>query len=150
MTFLETMYDKFIFRVSTECVYTNDDVWARIGDGVATIGLADLLQKSKGDITLLEMKPVGIAVRQGQEVGLVETIKATFDIISPVTGEVVEVNPRLEAEPFLINEEPYGSGWLYRIRLTDPDSDKAALLSAEDYFEVMKKKVIQEGDALYG
>lgn len=148
--FLETTYDKFIFRVKTDCLYTRDDFWARIEGNVATVGVADFRQKANGDVAFLETVAPGTAAKQGQALGVIETIKATADILSPVTGKVVEANPKLEASPFLINQDPYGAGWIYRIELADPQSDRAGLLDAKTYFELLKQKVAVEAKKLYG
>ena len=148
--FLETTYDKFIFRVKTDCLYTRDDFWARVEGNVATVGIADFRQKNNGDVTVLDMVPPGTAAKQGEELGIIETIKATAGILSPVTGKVVEVNPQLALKPFLINDDPYGTGWIYRIELTNPESDRAGLLDATAYFALMNQKVAQEAKKLYG
>jgi glycine cleavage system H protein len=142
--FLEAAYDKFVFKVKDGCLYNRDDFWARIEGPVATVGITDYLQKIKGDVAFLETVEAGSEVRQGQEIGKVETIKATFGIISPVTGKVAEVNPELEASPHLINQDPYGAGWIYRIELTDFAGDKADLLKSGDYLELMKEKLARE------
>jgi len=148
--FLETTYDKFIFRVKKDCLYTKDEFWAAIKGRMATVGVTDFQQKSKGDVTILTTVALGTELKQGQAMGDMETIKATIDLISPVTGKVVEVNPALQDRPFLINDEPHGKGWLYRIELTNPEGDAGALLSANAYFEIMKEKVVQEAKKLYG
>ncbi len=148
--FLETTYDKFIFRAKTDCLYTKDEFWAAIQGRMATVGLTDFQQKSKGDVTILTTVAPGTELKQGQAMGDMETIKATIDLISPVTGKVVEVNPALQDRPFLINDDPYGKGWLYRMELTDPEGDAGALLSANAYFEALKAKVVQEAKKLYG
>jgi glycine cleavage system H protein len=148
--FLETTYDKFIFRVKTDCLYTRDDYWALIEGNVATVGVADFRQKANGDVAFLETVAPGATAKQGAALGVIETIKATADILSPVTGKVVEVNAELEASPFLINEDPYGRGWIYRIELADPEGDTVGLLKAEAYFELMKQRVAQEAKKLYG
>jgi glycine cleavage system H protein len=92
----------------------------------------------------------GTVVQRGDEIGKIETIKATFGIISPVSGKIVEVNPEMEASPYLINHDPYGAGWIYRIELSDPQGDKAQLMEAQEYFELMKGKVAEEAKKLYG
>ena len=148
--YLETTYDKFIFRVKTDYRYTKDEFWAEIKGRIAKVGITDFQQKSKGDITILNTVAVGTEVKQGQAMGDVETIKATLDLIAPVTGKVVEVNPELKNRPYLINHDPYGTGWLYRIELANPENDAGALLSASAYFEQMKEKVAQEAKNLYG
>lgn len=144
MEFLETRYDKFIFSVKTGYLYTRDDFWADVENSKAVVGVGDFLQKVKGDVVFLETIESGTTVKQGQEIGKIETIKATFGILSPVTGRVVEVNPELESSPNLINEEPYGAGWLYRIELEDIETDKKNLLQADTYFELMKEKIAEE------
>ncbi|HZK13660.1 MAG TPA: hypothetical protein VFC55_04030, partial [Desulfobaccales bacterium] len=73
-----------------------------------------------------------------------------FSMLSPVSGKVMEVNPEMDASPYLINHDPYGAGWIYRIELTDPEGDKSSLHQAPDYFEYMKDKVAQEAKKLYG
>ena len=148
--FLETTYDKFIFRVKADCLYTKDEFWAALKGRTATVGLTDFQQKSKGDVTILTTVATGTELKQGQAMGDMETIKATLDLIAPVTGKVVEVNPELKNRPYLINHDPYGTGWLYRIELATPESDAGALLSASAYFELMKEKVAQEAKNLYG
>ena len=148
--FLELTYDKFIFRVKTDCLYTRDDYWARIEGNVATVGVADYRQKSNGDVAFLETVAAGMAAEQGAALGVIETIKATAAILSPVTGKVVAVNADLEASPFLINEDPCGKGWIYRIELTDQQGDRAGLLDAQSYFELLKQKVAVDAKKLYG
>lgn len=142
--FLETTYEKFVFRVKVGYYYSKDDFWASVEGKVALIGLSDLLQKSKGDVAFLETAEVGTEVKQGQELGKVETIKATFGILSPVSGKVVEVNSELESSSFLINEDPYGAGWIYKIELKDFESDKANLLKSGGYLELMEQKIAEE------
>ena len=148
--FLELTYDKFIFRVKTDCLYTRDDYWARIEGNVATVGVADYRQKANGDVAFLETVAAGTAAKQGEALGVIETIKTTADILSPVTGKVVAANSELEASPFLINEDPYGKGWIYRIELADPQGDRAGLADAASYFKLLKQKVAEEGKKLYG
>jgi len=148
--FLETTYDKFILRVKTDCLYTRDDFWARVDGKLATVGVADFRQKTNGDVTVLDTVPPGTAAKQGEELGIIETIKATAGILSPVTGKVIEVNPQLAAKPFLINDDPYGTGWIYRMELTDPADDRVGLLDAAAYFALMKEKIAQEAKKLHG
>ncbi len=148
--FLETTYDKFIFRVKTDCLYSRDDFWARVEGNLATVGVADFRQKSSGDVAFLDTVPPGTVAAQDQALGIIETIKATEDILSPVSGKVVGANPDLKSKPFLINDDPYGAGWIYKIELTDPGADTAGLLTAGAYFELMKQKVAAEGKKLYG
>ena len=142
--FLEATYDKFVFKVKDGCLYNRDDFWVAAKGSVATVGITDYLQKIKGDVAFLETVEPGAEVKQGQEIGKVETIKATFGIISPVTGKVAEVNTELEASPHLINQDPYGEGWIYRIELTDFEGDKGDLLNSGDYLDLMKENIAKE------
>ena len=142
--YLETSHDKFVFRVKVGYFYSKDDFWANVSDNIATVGVSDFLQKARGDVAFLETVEVGTAVSQGQELGKIETIKATFAILSPVSGKVVEVNPELDSSAYLINEDPYGAGWLYRIELADFVGDKANLLQAASYLELMEQKIAEE------
>jgi glycine cleavage system H protein len=139
--FLETTHDKFVFTVKVGYLYNREDFWAAVDGVVAKVGLTDFLQKSTGDVAFLETIEIGAEVKQGQELGRIETIKATFDVISPVTGRVIEVNPEMETSPFLINQDPYGDGWIYKIELTSFHKDRGQLLEADAYFELMKEKI---------
>ena len=143
--FLETTFDKFIFKVKTGYLYSADDYWVDIQDTVATVGLTDYLQKSSGDVAFVEASAVGKSVKKGEEMGEMETIKVTLNLISPVTGRVSEVNRELEAHPELINSDPYGAGWICRVELADPEGAKDGLLQAEAYMELMKVKIEKAG-----
>jgi glycine cleavage system H protein len=142
--FLETTHDKFVFQVKVGYLYSRDDFWANVDGNTALIGVSDFLQKTKGDVAFLETIETGTEVKQSQEIGKIETIKATFGILSPVAGKVIEVNPELEVSSYLINEDPYGAGWIYKIELANFESDKKELLQAESYLELMKVKIAEE------
>ncbi len=142
--FLETTYDKFIFRVKEGYLYSKEDFWAKIDGNSALVGISDFLQKSRGDVAFLETVEADSEVRQGEGIGTIETIKATFAIIAPVTGRVLEINPKLGGSPYLLNEDPYGEGWIYKIELSRLEEDRKGLLSATDYLELMKAKIVEE------
>lgn len=142
--FLETTHDKFVFKVKTGLLYSSEDFWVEIQGDQAVVGVSDFLQKVRGDVAFLETAAMNSVIRQGEEVGKIETIKATFGIISPVTGTIVEINPEMESSPYLINQEPYGSGWIYRVQLTDWVSDQITLLQPQPYLELMQGKIILE------
>jgi glycine cleavage system H protein len=139
--FLEATFDKFIFRVKTGCLYADDDYWIDILGSVATVGVTDYLQKSSGDVAFVEPAAVGKEVKKGGELGEIETIKVTLNLMSPVTGKVIEINQALEAHPELVNSDPYGDGWICRIELADPQAAKEGLLQAQAYMELMKGKL---------
>jgi glycine cleavage system H protein len=139
--FLETTFDKFIFTVKVGYLYTDDDYWVDIQGTVATVGVTDYLQKSNGDVAFVEPVAPGKEVKQGDELGEIETIKVTLNLITPITGKVIEVNQQLEAHPELINSDPYGAGWICRIELADPDGERLRLLQADTYMDLMKVKI---------
>jgi glycine cleavage system H protein len=138
--FLEAKGGNFVFKVKIGYFYSKDDFWASVDDKLASVGVSDFLQKQKGDVLFLETVEAGTEVKQGQELGKIEAIKATFGILSPVSGKVVEVNAELEASSYLINEDPYGAGWIYKIELEDFESDKKELLQELAYVELSKEK----------
>lgn len=142
--FIEITYDKFIFRVKTDCLYMREGFWAHVDNQTATVGVTDFQQKIMGDVAYLGTVDPGTLVRQGQAFGQIETIKATADILSPVSGKVAEVNPQMQESPFLINQDPHGAGWIYRIELTNLQSDMKGLITAEEYCEFMKNKLEKE------
>lgn len=142
--FLETTFDKFIFKVKTGYQYTDDDYWVDIRGTVATVGVTDYLQKANGDVAFVEPIAPGKEVRKGDELGEIETIKVTLNLTSPVTGKVIEVNQELEAHPELINSDPYGTGWIFRIELADPEGAKPGFVQAEAYMELMRGKIERE------
>jgi len=142
--FLETIFDKFIFKVKVGDFYSENDCWVHFEDMNATVGVTDYLQKSSGDVAFLEPLLPGVDVVAGGKLGELETMKVTLDLQSPVNGRVVAVNQELEAHPELINSDPYGAGWICRIELSDPELEKKRLLHAEAYMELMKKKIERE------
>jgi len=112
--------------------YTKEHEWLRLEDSTGTVGITDYAQDQLGDIVYVKLPPVGPAVRQMEPFGEIESVKAVSDLYSPVSGEVVEVNAELEERPELVNLDPYGQGWLIRVRLSDP-AELERLLTAEEY-----------------
>lgn len=142
--FLEYRVDKFTFRVATDRHYHADGVWAKEEGGRIRVGLSDFAQQHSGDIAFAEVVEVGTELAFGDEVADVETIKVDMSLPSPAAGTVVEVNPELEMAPEIINEDPYGAGWLALITPADWPADQARLLAAAAYLEVMKRIVAEE------
>ncbi len=142
MEFLEATVDKFIFRVPTDRIFGPEGIWFQSETGAASnrwrIGLTDFLQQHSGDLTFALLKPQGTRLAAGDEIGTVETVKVNVGLTSPVAGTLIEVNSELELTPELINQDPYGKGWLAVIE-TAPDDDVAArLMTPAAYFEHMK------------
>jgi glycine cleavage system H protein len=112
--------------------YTKEHEWVRLESEVGTVGITDYAQDQLGDIVFVELPAPGKQVKQMEKFGEIESVKAVSELYSPVTGEVVEANPALASQPELVNDSPYGEGWMLRIRLSDPgELDK--LLSALEY-----------------
>jgi len=112
--------------------YTEDHEWIKIERGVATVGITEFAQKQLGDVVYVELPAVGTTLEFHQSLGVVESVKAVSDIYSPVSGEVVEVNTKLDGSPELVNEDPHGRGWIIRLKLRD-ESEVEKLMSAADY-----------------
>ena len=107
-------------------------------DKVGTIGITDYAQKELGDVVFVELPQVGTQLEAGDELGSIESVKAVSELFSPVSGEVVEVNEALTDKPELVNTDPYGAGWLLRIRLTG-ETEPTGLLTAEEYTALTKE-----------
>jgi glycine cleavage system H protein len=116
----------------SELKYTEDHEWIRIEGDTAFIGITDHAQKELGDIVYVDINTVGDSLEKGEVFGSVEAVKTVSDLFIPVAGTVSEVNDELDAEPELVNSDPYGRGWMVKITLSNPD-DTEGLLSAEDY-----------------
>lgn len=114
--------------------YAESHEWVQVDDGVATIGISDHAQDALGDLVFVEVPEVGASFDAGDAAAVVESVKAASDVYTPVSGEVIAVNEALEDAPELINDEPYGEGWIMRIRMTD-DGELDDLMDAEAYAE---------------
>lgn len=112
--------------------YAESHEWVQVDDGVATIGISDHAQDALGDLVFVEVPEVGATFDAGDAAAVVESVKAASDVYSPVSGEVIAVNEALADAPELINDEPYGEGWIMRIRMTD-DDELDNLMDAEAY-----------------
>jgi glycine cleavage system H protein len=146
--YLETTVDKFIFRVATDRNYNDEGVWAKYEGDQVRIGLSDFLQQRSGDVAFAEVRPEGTQVSLGDEVAVIETIKVTIGISSPVSGTVVEINPAMEDAPEAINQDPYDEGWLALIEPSDWETDSKRLLDARSYFDLMKVEAEEEAKKL--
>jgi glycine cleavage system H protein len=142
--YLETVVDKFTFKVATDRLYNAEGIWAKAEGKLVRVGLSDFVQQRSGDVAFAEVKSVGGAVTFDDEVAVIETIKVNISLGSPVTGKVVEVNPAMSTKPEAINQDPYETGWLAVIEATDWESDRSRLLKPQAYFEKMKLEAEQE------
>lgn len=121
-------------KIPDHLKYAETHEWARIEGDIATVGITDHAQHELTDIVFVELPHVGDSVSQGKGCAVVESVKAASDIYAPVSGEVIEVNSALEGNAALVNNDPYGQGWFFKIKLTNPtEADK--LKSADEYKE---------------
>lgn len=112
--------------------YTKDHEWIRVQGDKATIGITDFAQKELGDIVYVDVNTIGETVDKDAVFGTVEAVKTVSDLFMPISGEVLEVNKDIDSAPESVNQDPYGKGWMIKIKLTNP-SEVSALLSADDY-----------------
>ena len=122
------------FDVPDDRKYLESHEWATTGDGPVRIGISDFAQDELGDVVFVELPDEGDSVTHDGEFGVVESIKAVSDLYSPISGEVVGVNEALQDQPELVNDDPYGDGWMLEVDPSDPD-EFDSLLSAEEYEE---------------
>jgi len=122
-----------------DLLFSKEHEWLRIVDNIGTIGISDHAQKELGEIVYVEMPKVGTKFDNGETFGNVESVKAVSELFMPASGEVVEINEELGAAPEKINEDPYGEGWMIRVRLANTE-DTADLMSAEEYDDYIKEE----------
>ena len=127
-------------NIPTNLKYLKSHEWARAeSNGTVTIGITDHAQHALGDLVFVEVPEVGKTCTAGDACAVVESVKAASDIYSPIGGEVIAGNEELAAKPELINEDPYGKGWIYKLKPSNP-SELNALLDAKAYEEVLKEE----------
>ena len=118
--------------------YTKDHEWILVAGDSGTIGITDYAQGELGDVVFVELPAVGKSVKQGESFGTIEAVKAVSDLYAPVSGSVTEVNSDLAKTPELVNKDPYGKGWMVKVKLANP-SEAAALLAAPAYKALIGK-----------
>ena len=123
-------------EIPKDLLYTEEHEWVLMEADIATIGITDYAQKELGDIVFIDLPKVDDETKQMDPFGTIEAVKAVSDLFAPLSGTIVEVNSLLEDRPELINQDPYGKGWMIKIKISD-QSELESLLSAEDY----KKKI---------
>jgi len=127
--------------VPDELRYTREHEWVAVTGATASVGITDYAQNALGDVVYVSVPQPGSKVSAGEPCGEVESTKSVSDIFAPVDGEVTEVNPELEENPGLVNADPYGAGWLFKVVLPAADSElPPSLLSAADYTELIAQE----------
>ncbi len=122
-----------------DCRYSDSDEWVRLDGSLARIGVSDYAQFELSDVVFVELPELGVQLEAGEAFGVVESVKAVSDLIAPISGEVVEVNEALDEHPELVNEDPYGRGWILAISPEEPNAIDR-LLSAEEYRASVKSR----------
>jgi glycine cleavage system H protein len=119
-------------NIPSELKYTKDHEWIKIDGDIATIGITDFAQGELGDIVYVEVETIGETLDKEEVFGTVEAVKTVSDLFMPVSGEILELNEELANTPEVVNQDPYGKGWMIKVKLTDP-SQVEGLLSSEAY-----------------
>jgi glycine cleavage system H protein len=118
-----------------DLLYSKEHEWVKVDGETATVGITDYAQNSLGDIVYVELPRVGKQIDQFGNIGVVESVKAVSDLFTPIGGEIVEVNGALDSDPAAVNRDPYGEGWLFKVKLKDAN-EKNNLLSPSDYEKI--------------
>jgi glycine cleavage system H protein len=132
-------------NIPTELRYTKEHEWIRADGDIGTIGITDYAQDQLGDIVYLDLPAVGASLTQSDKLGEIESVKAVSDLYAPVSGEVLEVNQEAVDEPEAVNEDPYGKGWLLKMRLSDA-SQLDTMLTNEAYDELIVREMEEHSD----
>ena len=129
-------------EIRPELRYLSSHEWLRVeSDGTAYIGISDHAQEAMGDLVFVETPEVGSTVTAGEEVGVVESVKAASDIYAPVSGEVIAINEELEESPEAVNNDPYGDGWMFQVKMSDASElESPELFSADGYAEKIEEE----------
>lgn len=120
-----------------QCRFMKTHEWACLSEGTATVGISDHAQHEITDVVFVELPKVGRSVKKGEPCGVVESVKAAFDIYSPMTGEVVEVNEKVVKDPALVNRSPHEDGWFFRVKAAKPD-EAASLMDYGQYQQFIR------------
>lgn len=123
-------------NVPVNLLYTKDHEWLRVEGNMGYVGVTDFAQGELGDIVFIEVETVGESLNKKEVFGTIEAVKTVSDMFMPVSGEVLEVNPALEESPAVVNKDPYGKGWMVKIKITNP-SEVSDLLTAEKYTSLL-------------
>ncbi|HOC89566.1 MAG TPA: glycine cleavage system protein GcvH [bacterium] len=118
--------------VPEDLLYTKEHEWVRVQGNTAVVGITDYAQGELGDVVFVELPPAGTATKQGDAFGTIEAVKAVSDLFAPASGEVIEVNPLLADAPETVNKDPYGEGWMVKVRLSAP-AELESLMKADAY-----------------
>jgi glycine cleavage system H protein len=123
-------------NVPSDLLYTKDHEWLRVEGNAGYIGVTDFAQGELGDIVFIEIETVGETLGKEEVFGTIEAVKTVSDMFMPLSGEILEVNPELDANPAVVNKDPYGKGWMVKIKITNP-AELAGLLTPDKYKAIL-------------
>jgi glycine cleavage system H protein len=141
---IEITVDKFIFRFPRNLLYSPEGLWIMQENGLFRIGISDFIQQRNGDIAFATVTPAGTELNVGDEIAGIETVKVNFSLPSPIKGKIVEANASLQDSPELINQEPYGQGWLVILQPENMERDRDRLMTAAAYSDLTKQEAEAE------
>jgi len=121
------------YEIPDKLYYSKEHEWVRVEEKQVFVGITDYAEKQLHEIVYVEVPKVGTSIKQFQIMGTVESVKSVSDIFAPVSGKIIEVNNELSESPELLNQDPYGGGWIAKVSLTDFDKDLEKLMSAQEY-----------------
>jgi len=124
-------------KIAENLLYTESHEWVRMEGENAYVGISDFAQHELGDIVFVEVDTIGETINKGEAFGTIEAVKTVTDMYLPVSGEILELNPVIESNPETINKDPYGEGWIVKIKMTNPEEVESLLKSA-DYAKLVK------------
>ena len=126
-------------KVPEELKYTEEHEWVKVEGDIAIVGITDFAQNELSDIVYVELPEVGKNIKKGDVIATVEAVKTVADVYSPVSGEIIEVNEKLKDEPSIINNDPYGEGWIAKVKMENPE-EISALLDHEAYTKLIEEE----------
>lgn len=138
MDSLEFQLDKFVLKVPKDRQYTRKDLWIMIENNVTVIGVTDFFQTQLGDILFFTPEKID-SVKTNQLMGMIESIKANMEILSPVEGKIIAFNESLDQHPEILSIDPYGKGWIVKVDLSSQEIQSKDWLSPEDYYSIMRE-----------
>ena len=142
--FLELTYEKFILRVASDRLYSSQGLWFKLEDGQVRVGLSDFVQQRNGDVAFVETRPEGEMLQAGDELVVIETIKVSLSLETPLNGKILQVNPILETSPEAINQDPYETGWIALMEPENWEIDHSRLLDPQAYHNRMQSLLAEE------
>ncbi len=128
--------EKLLMNIPSELKYTKDHEWVAVHDGIATVGITDFAQGELGDIVFVEFPEVGENFEAEEPFGTIEAVKTVADLFTPLSGEILEINENLDNEPDKVNSDPYGNGWIVKLKMSDSD-EVNNLMDAISYEELI-------------